>query len=277
MSPAPFPDASGLWRARRPAMVTPGDALPGRATRPYPVREQHAVLDTPLDGPWPAGSEVLYVAMGCFWGAERIFWRTPGVVGTAVGYLAGYTPHPTYDEVCTGRTGHAEAVRVVYDPARVTPQQLIAAFFENHDPTTADRQGNDVGTQYRSGLWWTTPGQRDAALAARAAFSALVQEAGHGPVVTEVRPFDEAAIEAAVEAAIEAAVAAARADGATDSAEDDAAAPQVIADGIGEGGHPGPGAPFYLAEDDHQQYLDARPWGYCNHGPNGFTCPTGVL
>ena len=116
-----------------------------------------------------------------------------------------------------------------------------------------------------------------AALAARAAFSALVQEAGHGPVVTEVRPFDEAAIEAAVEAAIEAAVAAARADGATDSAEDDAAAPQVIADGIGEGGHPGPGAPFYLAEDDHQQYLDARPWGYCNHGPNGLTCQIGLL
>ena len=259
MSPAPFLDASALWRPRRPVMVSSDDALPGHAERPFTVRADHAVLAGPLDGPWPDGSEVLYVAMGCFWGAERLYWRTDGVVSTACGYLGGYTPHPTYDEVCSGATGHAEAVRVVYDPARVTPAELCAVFFENHDPTTPDRQGNDVGTQYRSGIWWTTPAQRSAALAARAAFSVLVQEAGHGPVVTEVRPYDEEAI--------------ARAAAADGPVADEAG----LAAGIGAGGHPGTGAPFYLAEDEHQQYLEARPWGYCNHGPNGFTCPTGVI
>lgn len=187
MSPAPFLDASALWRPRRPVMVSSDDALPGRAERPFTVRADHAVLAGPLDGPWPDGSEVLYVAMGCFWGAERLYWRTDGVVSTACGYLGGYTPHPTYDEVCTGATGHAEAVRVVYDPARVTPAELCAVFFENHDPTTPDRQGNDVGTQYRSAMFYRSEDERHR-------FAAAIEDAQElyaEPIVTTLEPLGE--------------------------------------------------------------------------------------
>ncbi|HLV04271.1 MAG TPA: peptide-methionine (S)-S-oxide reductase MsrA, partial [Actinomycetaceae bacterium] len=133
-----------------PRMVTAEEALPGRAAPAFTVPERHEVLGTPLRGPWPEGTEVLYVAMGCFWGAERIFWRLDGVVTTAAGYMGGFTPHPTYEEVCTGLTGHTEAVLVAYDPSRTDPERLLKAFWENHDPTTPNRQGNDVGTQYRS-------------------------------------------------------------------------------------------------------------------------------
>ena len=141
-------------------MVGPQDALPGRDARPYPVPRLHAVLGTPLEGPWPEGTQVLYVAMGCFWGAERVFWQLPGVVTTAVGYQGGHTPNPTYEETCTGRTGHTEAVLVAYDPAKISAEKLLRTFWESHDPTQGYRQGNDVGTQYRSAVYWTTDEQK---------------------------------------------------------------------------------------------------------------------
>ncbi len=143
-------------------------------------------------GPWPAGSAVLYVAMGCFWGAERIFWQIPGVISTAAGYMGGYTPNPTYEETCTGRTGHTETVQVVYDPQQVSAEQLLAAFWENHDPTTADRQGNDIGTQYRSAVYWTTGVQRAAVERTRQAFAAELHRHGRGQITTEVKPADQA-------------------------------------------------------------------------------------
>jgi peptide-methionine (S)-S-oxide reductase len=139
-------------------LVSHEEALPGREHRPYAVPARHAVLGTPLEGPWPEGTEVLYVAMGCFWGAERVFWQVPGVVTTAVGYQGGHTPNPTYEETCTARTGHTEAVLVAYDPAKVTAEELLRLFWESHDPTQGFRQGNDVGTQYRSAVYWTTTG-----------------------------------------------------------------------------------------------------------------------
>ena len=202
--------------------------LPGRPDPLPGIPDRHAVLGTTLHGPWPEGTEVLYVAMGCFWGAERIFWQLPGVVTTAAGYAGGSTPNPTYQETCTGLTGHTEAVLVAYDPARTSPELLLKAFWENHDPTTPDRQGNDVGTQYRSAIYWTTPEQERAARATKHAFERVITAAGHGRIVTELRPADEA-------------------------------------------------GPFYYAEDYHQQYLHKNPRGYCNHGPNGYTCPVGVL
>ena len=151
-------------------LPTADDALPGRPRRLFTVPTTHAVLGTPLEGPWPDGTEVLYVAMGCFWGVERIFWKLPGVVTTAAGYQGGYTENPTYEETCTGRTGHAETVLVAYDPTVTSPELLLKAFWENHDPTTRNRQGNDIGTAYRSAIFWTTPGQEAAARTTRAAF-----------------------------------------------------------------------------------------------------------
>jgi peptide-methionine (S)-S-oxide reductase len=174
------------------SMVAPEDALRGREHRPYPLPERHAVLGTPLQGPWPEGTQVLYVAMGCFWGAERVFWQLPGVVTTAVGYQGGYTPNPTYEEVCTGRTGHAEAVLVAYDPAVVPTEDVLRAFWESHDPTQGYRQGNDVGTQYRSAVYWTTPEQEAAVRATREAFAERLRSAGYGDVTTELRPASEA-------------------------------------------------------------------------------------
>ncbi len=173
-------------------MVTPGEALPGRDHRPYAVTAAHAVLGTPLEGPWPADAQVIHVAMGCFWGAERLYWRQPGIVVTAVGYMGGYTPHPTYEETCTGRTGHAETVRIVYDPDRTNAQQLLTVFWENHDPTQGMRQGNDVGTAYRSAVFWTTPEQESAALDSRSAFQKALRARGFGEITTEIRSADEA-------------------------------------------------------------------------------------
>jgi peptide-methionine (S)-S-oxide reductase len=152
------------------------------------VADRHTVLGTPIEGPWPANLEVAVFGMGCFWGAERIFWRTPGVYSTSVGYAGGHTPNPTYEEVCSGRTGHTEAVQVVYDPAVVTYEQLLKIFWENHDPTQGMRQGNDVGTQYRSAIYTTTDAQLTAARASQEAFEPVVRAAGHGPVTTEVAP-----------------------------------------------------------------------------------------
>jgi len=188
---------------RKTQMPAREDALRGRDTRPYAVNPTHVVLGTPLEGPWPDGSEVLYVAMGCFWGVERIFWRQDGVIATAAGYMGGYTPNPTYEG-------------------------LLKAFWENHDPTTANRQGNDIGTAYRSAIYWTTEGQRLAADATREAFQKVLDDAGHGQISTEIRSTDDA-------------------------------------------------GPFYLAEDYHQGYLHKNPGGYCNHGPNGLTCPVGIV
>ncbi|MFG2038318.1 peptide-methionine (S)-S-oxide reductase MsrA [Dactylosporangium sp. NPDC048998] len=206
-------------------LPTAESAIPGRDTE-MPVAAKHTVLGTPLRGPWPAGLEVAYFGMGCFWGAERIFWRIPGVYSTAVGYQGGFTKNPTYEETCSGRTGHTEAVQVVYDPAKVSYEQLLKAFWENHDPTQGMRQGNDVGTQYRSAIYTTTPAQAAAAAASREAFAPVVRAAGRGEITTEIAP----------------------------------------------------AGPFYYAEDYHQQYLSdsKNPGGYCNHGPNGMTCPIGV-
>lgn len=202
--------------------------LSGRPDPLPDIPREHVVLGTSMHAPWPEGTELMTVAMGCFWGAERIFWSLPGVVSTAAGYQGGSTPNPTYQEVCTGLTGHTEAVLIAYDRSRTDPERLLAAFWENHDPTTRDRQGNDRGTQYRSAIYWTTPEQEQAARATREAFGAVLAEAGHPPIVTEMLPAEQA-------------------------------------------------GPFYYAEAFHQQYLHKNPGGYCNHGPNGYTCPVGLL
>jgi peptide-methionine (S)-S-oxide reductase len=214
-----------LRRFKAIDLPSPADALPGRDVE-MPVAARHTVLGTPLTGPWPDGLEVAVFGMGCFWGAERLFWRLPGVYSTSVGYAGGSTPNPTYEETCTGMTGHAEVVQVVYDPTKVSYEQLLKVFWENHDPTQGMRQGNDVGTQYRSTIYATTDAQLAAAHASRDAFAPVVKTAGHGEITTEIGRLDG----------------------------------------------------FYYAEDYHQQYLsDAKnPGGYCNHGPNGMTCPIGV-
>jgi peptide-methionine (S)-S-oxide reductase len=169
-------------------------------------------------------TEIAVFGMGCFWGAERIFWRTPGVESTSVGYAGGHTDNPTYHEVCTGRTGHAEVVRVAYDPAKVSYEELLKIFWENHDPTQGMRQGNDIGTQYRSVIYTTTPEQAKSAEASRDAFQPVVTGTGYGKITTEIAPL----------------------------------------------------GPYHLAEEYHQRYLEKNPGGYCNIGPNGMTCPTGI-
>jgi peptide-methionine (S)-S-oxide reductase len=168
-------------------MATAEDALPGRETR-MRVPDRHEVLGTSLRPPYPDGTEVAEFALGCFWGAEKNFWQTPGVVSTAVGYEGGYTPNPTYEEVCSGRTGHAEAVRVVFDPARVSYPELLKVFWESHDPTQGMRQGNDIGTQYRSAIFYQSPEQQAAAEDSRAAYQKRLAEAGYGDISTEIVP-----------------------------------------------------------------------------------------
>ena len=206
-------------------LPTPESAIPGRDAE-MPVAAKHTVLGTPLTGPWPDGLEIAVFGMGCFWGAEKMFWKLPGVYSTSVGYAGGFTRNPTYEETCTGMTGHTEAVQVVYDPKQIAYVDLLKVFWENHDPTTANRQGNDIGTQYRSAIYTTTPSQAAEALASRDAFAPVVAAAGRSEITTEIASLTE----------------------------------------------------YYYAEDYHQQYLsDAKnPYGYCNHGPNGMTCPIGV-
>ncbi|MEU4421881.1 peptide-methionine (S)-S-oxide reductase MsrA [Actinoplanes sp. NPDC024001] len=206
-------------------LPTAETALPGRDTE-MPVSDTHTVLGTPLKGPWPAGLEVAVFGMGCFWGAERIFWQLPGVYSTSVGYAGGFTANPTYEETCSGTTGHTEVVQVVYNPTKIAYEDLLKAFWENHDPTQGMRQGNDVGTQYRSAIYTTTEAQAATAAASREAFQPVVTKAGRGEITTEIRPLTR----------------------------------------------------YFYAEDYHQQYLsgDKNPNGYCNHGPNGMTCPIGV-
>ncbi|MCY7364721.1 MAG: peptide-methionine (S)-S-oxide reductase MsrA [Frankiaceae bacterium] len=172
-------------------MPTAETALPGR-TAPVPVPDRHEVLGTPMTGPWPEGAEVLYVAMGCFWGAERIFWQLPGVISTAAGYTGGFTAHPTYEETCTGLTGHTEAVQVVYDPAKVDVETLMKGFWENHDPTQLNGQGNDHGTQYRTAVYPTTAGQLAVVEASRARYQAALTARGFGEITTEVLMFEQA-------------------------------------------------------------------------------------
>ena len=171
--------------ASRLKMVSPERALPGRDT-PMPVPARHAVLGTPLQGPWPAGYETAVVALGCFWGAEKTFWNLDGVYSTAVGYAGGYTPNPTYQEVCGYRTGHAESVLVVFDPARVAYAEILRTFWEHHDPTQGMRQGGDVGTQYRSAIFVQDADQRQVAESSQAAYQRELMGAGYGPVTTEV-------------------------------------------------------------------------------------------
>lgn len=182
------------------------------------------MLNTPIDGPVPEGHEVAVFGMGCFWGAERIFWRIDGVYTTSVGYSGGGNEVPSYELVCTGTTGHAEVVRVVYDPAKVGFETLLKAFWENHDPTQGNRQGNDVGTQYRSVIFTTTEAQLKTAQDSKEAFQPVVTGAGLGAITTQIEPLPN----------------------------------------------------YFVAEEYHQQYLDKNPNGYCNHGPNGMSCPIGV-
>ncbi|HEY5015093.1 MAG TPA: peptide-methionine (S)-S-oxide reductase MsrA [Acidimicrobiia bacterium] len=175
---------------RTPTMVDEQTALPGRAER-IAVAERHFVLGTPLVPPFPEAMQTAMFAMGCFWGAERKCWQEPGVYTTAVGYAGGFTANPTYGEVCSGSTGHTEAVLVVFDPTLTSYERLLQVFWENHDPTQGIRQGNDIGTQYRSGLYWYTDAQQAAALASRDQYAQRLKASGHGDITTELRAAPE--------------------------------------------------------------------------------------
>ncbi len=191
----------------------------------FPTRDsRHTVLGTELTGPWPEGMQTAVFGMGCFWGAEQLFWRVPHVYSTQAGYAGGKLANPSYEQVCSGATGHAEVVRVVFDPSNVEYAQLLKVFWENHDPTQGMRQGYDIGTQYRSVIYTTTDQQRAEAEASRKAFQPVLTNAGYGAITATIEPLAE----------------------------------------------------FYLAEDYHQQYLQKNPHGYCNHGPNGLSCPIGL-
>jgi peptide-methionine (S)-S-oxide reductase len=179
-----------IFGYRKAQMVTAEDALPGRQTA-MRVPARHEVLGTQLAPPYPEGTEVAEFALGCFWGAEKSFWQTPGVVSTAVGYEGGFTPNPTYEEVCGGRTGHAESVRVVFDPAKVTYPELLKVFWESHDPTQGMRQGNDIGSQYRSAIFYRSPTQQAEAEESRASYQKRLSEAGYGEITTEIVPAGE--------------------------------------------------------------------------------------
>lgn len=177
---------------RTPQSMPTADAAPAGRPDEQTLSGVHFVNGSNMKGPYPDGAEVIYVAMGCFWGAERIFWEIPGVITTAAGYQGGFTPNPTYEETCTGRTGHTEAVIVVYDPTEVGVDELLRHFWEQHDPTTPNRQGNDVGTQYRSAIYWTTEDQRDAIEASKDSYQHDLTGAGHGPITSEIAPVDDA-------------------------------------------------------------------------------------
>jgi peptide-methionine (S)-S-oxide reductase len=175
---------------RKTELPTPENALPGRDTRPFGVGDKHLVLGTPIESDVPDGFEVAVVGLGCFWGEEQTFWQLDGVWSTSVGYAGGVTPHPTYEEVCTGRTGHAEVVRIVFDPKRLSYEQLLKVFWESHDPTQGMRQGNDIGSQYRSILLTTTPEQQATAEKSRDAYQVQMTKAGYGEIKTSILPLD---------------------------------------------------------------------------------------
>jgi peptide-methionine (S)-S-oxide reductase len=180
-----------LFSRAKGQLPTPESAHPGHATRTFSVPARHAVLGTPIEGPFPEGLEVAYFGLGCFWGAEELFWEVPGVYSTAAGYQGGISPNPTYEEVCTGRTGHTEAVQVVYDPAVVSYRDLLRVFWESHDPTQYMRQGNDLGTQYRSAIYTTTPEQAQLAEETRDLFQGVVKAEGYDDIATEILPAGE--------------------------------------------------------------------------------------
>jgi peptide-methionine (S)-S-oxide reductase len=174
-----------MWFEKKVRMPSAAEALPGRADK-MPVASKHVVLGTPMEEPFAEGSKSALFGLGCFWGAEKKFWQVPGVVSTQVGYAAGTTKNPTYREVCSGMTGHNEVVRVIYDPSKVTYEELLKTFFESHDPTQGMRQGNDVGTQYRSGIYVYDAEQRAAAEKAKAVYAKALREAGHDEPTTEI-------------------------------------------------------------------------------------------
>jgi peptide-methionine (S)-S-oxide reductase len=214
----------GFTDPRKMKMPAASDALPGRDAPMPGVPEKHFVNGNRIVPPFPDGLELACFGLGCFWGAEKAFWKLRGVYSTSVGYAQGFTPNATYKEVCTGRTGHNEVVRVVFDPKTITYEQLLKTFWESHDPTQGMRQGNDVGTQYRSGIYTTSDAQKTAALASKAAYDVALKKQGYDSITTEI-------IDA---------------------------------------------APFYYAEDYHQQYLAKNPDGYCGLGGTGVACPIGV-
>ena len=179
-----------IFGSHKTQMITAEDALPGRGNA-IPVPDRHEVLGGPLRPPYPAGTQVAEFALGCFWGAEKNYWQTPGVVSTAVGYEGGFTPNPTYEEVCSGRTGHAESVRVVFDPAKVSYGELLRVFWESHNPTQGMRQGNDIGSQYRSAIFYTSPEQKAEAEASRDAYQKRLTDAGYGQITTQIVPATE--------------------------------------------------------------------------------------
>jgi peptide-methionine (S)-S-oxide reductase len=217
-------------------------ALPGRSAR-MPLPAAHHVNGAPLEPPFGDGVQLAMFGMGCFWGVERKFWQTPGVVSTLVGYTAGWTPNPTYEETCTGLTGHNEVVLVAFDPSKISYEQLLKVFWENHDPTQGMRQGNDVGSTYRSGIYVFDDAQRAAAETSRAAFQPVLTAARYGEITTEIV----------------------------------AAAPIEAEYAIAPGVESSPTlAVFYPAEAYHQQYLSKNPNGYCGMGGTGVSCPIGV-
>lgn len=180
-----------MFFRKTPVMVTAAEALPGRTDQTMPVPAEHFELATPLVGPWSDNMQTLVVGMGCFWGAERKFWQTPGVHSTSVGYAGGFTPNPSYEEVCSGLTGHTEVVLVVFNASEVSINDMLRVFWENHDPTQGHRQGNDIGTQYRSAIYFNSESQRIAAEATRDAYQAQLQAAGYGEITTEIAPLTD--------------------------------------------------------------------------------------
>ena len=174
-----------FFRTKPTTIPTADEALPGR-TAEMPVANEHFVNGASLKGPYPTGAETVYFGLGCFWGAERLFWKLPGVIVTAVGYQGGHTPNASYEEVCSGRTGHTESVKVVYDPKVISLETLLKTFWEEHDPTQGMRQGNDVGTQYRSAIYTTTPEQAEIVARSKAMYGAALREKGLGPITTEI-------------------------------------------------------------------------------------------
>jgi peptide-methionine (S)-S-oxide reductase len=177
-----------LFHRQKTNMISADDALPGHDVEALPMPLNHEVLGTPIKPPFPEGLQQIVVGMGCFWGAERIFWEAPGVYTTAVGYAGGYTRNPTYEEVCTARTGHTEAVLVVFDPEKTSYEEMLRLFWEGHDPTQGMRQGNDVGTQYRSAIYYFDDAQREAAEESARAYAERLKDAGYGEITTEIAP-----------------------------------------------------------------------------------------